>query len=367
MGKPRLSKPVFWEKEVVNVGEKTRNRMTLESTLTTRRSEDGSSCKKGVLLVILILVFLGWIQGGWAQEYPARPITLLLGNPPGAGTDVCARMVAQGAKKILGQEIMPVNKPGGGGAVAAGILANSKGDGYTLLAVSSPCLTCTPYLETVPYDPFKDFVPIIQFGSFKTGIIVRADSPFKSFRDLVEFARKNPGKVSYGIPGIGVTTHLAMENVMLEEKVEIAIVPFDGAVPAVTALLGGHISACGVSTSGFKQHLKTGKVRVLVATQDKRIEDLPDVPSITELGYTKSTFTEIYLILAPKGTPPSVARVLEEAFRKSMETPEFRALATGFDMYSENPLSGQKLKDYIQTGYNTNGEIIRKAKLGKSK
>ena len=333
----------------------------------TKSSEDWISWKNGILLLIFTLSFLSWIQGGWAQEFPVKPITLLLGNPPGAGTDVSARMVAQGAKKFLGQEMMPVNKPGGGGAVAAGILANSKGDGYTLLAVSSPCLTCTPYLETVPYDPFKDFVPIIQFGSFKTGIIVRTDSPFRSFKDLVEFARKNPGKVSYGIPGVGVTTHLAMENVILEEKLEIAIVPFDGAVPAVTALLGGHISSCGISTSGFKPHLKTGKVRVLVATQDKRIEDLPDVPAITELGYAKSSFTEIYLILAPKGTPPSTAKVLEDAFRKSMETQEFRALATGFDMYSENPLSGQKLKDYIETGYNINGEIIRRAKLGKSK
>jgi tripartite-type tricarboxylate transporter receptor subunit TctC len=362
-----LPRCILWEKEGVKMGVETGNQAILESNLLKRLAKEWTPYKKGFFLVILILAFLGWSQGAWAQEYPGRPITLLLGNPPGAGTDVCARMIALGASKILGQEIIPVNKPGGGGALAAGVLANSKGDGYTLLAVSSPCFTCTPYLETVPYDASKDFVPIIQFGSFKTAIIVRTDSPFKSFKDLVDFARKNPGKVSYGIPGVGVTTHLAMEYVILEEKLDIPIVPFEGAVPAVTALLGGHISACGISTSGFKPHLKAGKIRVLVSTQDKRIEDLPDIPTITELGYMKSIFTEVYLFVAPKGTPPSAVKMLEEAFRKAMETPEFRAQATNFDMYSENPLSGQKLKDYIEAGYTLNGEIIRRAKLGKSK
>jgi tripartite-type tricarboxylate transporter receptor subunit TctC len=363
----KMSRDDSRPEEVTKMRGKIRNRMMPESNVTTRLARKRILCRKGLSVVIAILAVLVWVHGIGAQEFPTKTITLLVGNPPGAGTDVCSRMVAQGARKFLGQEITPVNKPGGGGAVAAGILANSKGDGYTLLAVSSPCLTCTPYLETVPYDPFKDFVPIIQFGSFKTGIIVRSDSPFKSFKDLVEFARKNPGKVSYGIPGIGVTTHLVMESLMFDEKVNIAIVPFDGAVPAVTALLGGHISSCGISTSGFKPHLKTGKVRVLVATQDKRIEDLPDVPAITELGYARSAFTEVYVILAPKGTPPAVAKALEDAFRKSMETPEYRALATGFDMYTENPLSGQKLKDHLQMGYVKNGEIIQKANLGKSK
>jgi tripartite-type tricarboxylate transporter receptor subunit TctC len=274
-------------------------------------------------------------------------------------------MAAQGATKILGQEIIPVNKPGGTGAVAAGILANSKGDGYTLLASVSSAFTCIPHLEPVAYDPFKDIIPIIQFGSLTNGIIVRSDSPFKFFKDLIDFARKNPGKVSYGVPGIWIPPHLAMEQVMLEEKVNLAIIPFGGAAPTITALLGGHVSACGVTTSGFLPHLKAGKVKVLVVVANKRIDSISDVPTVIELGYLNSLFTEIYLISAPKGTPTAVLKKLEGAFLKAMETPEFRTLAETLYLYEEKPLTGQKLKEYIEGGYAKNGEVIRKAKLSK--
>jgi tripartite-type tricarboxylate transporter receptor subunit TctC len=321
--------------------------------------------KKSFLLAILILSFLGWSQGLQAQEYPTRPITLLISYAPGAATDVCARMIAQGATKILGQEIIPVNKPGGGGAVATGILANSKGDGYTLLAVTSASLTNVPHLESVAYDPIKDVVPVIQFGSLITAIIVRSDSPHQSFKDLIDFSRKNPGKVSYGVPGVGITPHLAMELVMLEENVNIVTVPFGGSTPAVTALLGGHVSAVGSSTSGFLAHLKAGKVRALATTADKRIGVLPDTPTLLELGYPNSVLIEMYLIVAPKGTPPAVLKRLEEGFRKAMETPEFRTLAENLYCYAENPIAGQNLKEYIEKEYAKNGEIIRRAKLGK--
>lgn len=207
------------------------------------------SCMKLLFGVILTLLPLIWSQGAQAQEYPMRPITMLISVAPGAGVDVCGRMIAQGATKILGQEIIPVNKPGG--IVAAGLLANSKGDGYTLLAFTSSSLTVTPHMESVIYDPLKDIIPIIQFGSLISGIVVRSDSPYNSLKDLVEFARKNPGKVSYGIPSIGVTPHLIMEYLKTEENVDITIIPFGGSTPTITALLGGHISACAVSTSGF--------------------------------------------------------------------------------------------------------------------
>lgn len=161
-----------------------------------------SVCKKIFFLAILGLGFLGWSHGTQAQEYPTRPITIVICYQPGAGTDVGSRMIAQGATKILGQEVLPVNKPGGGGAVGTGIVANSKGDGYTLLASTSDQLTFIPHLESVPYD-LKDFVPIIQFGVIRSLFIVRSDSPHKSLKDLIDFARKNPGNVSYGSPGLG--------------------------------------------------------------------------------------------------------------------------------------------------------------------
>lgn len=347
------------------MGEEIREQVIIPLNLKMTFMKRLTVWKKSLLLAILILGFLTWGLEAQAQEFPARPISLLISMRPGAGVDVGSRMIAKEGSKILGQEIIPVNKTGGGGAVAAGILANSKGDGYTLLGCTSGTFTNIPHLESVPYDPIKDFIPIIQYGSLISTILVRSDSPHKSFKDLIDFARKNPGKVSYGYPGVGTSPHLAMEHVILEEKVNIAMVPFEGSTPGMTALLGGHVSACGTSTSGCMAHLKAGKVKVLATTGDKRIEVLPDVPTLHELGYPYGVLLEMYLIMGPKGIPPAVIKTLEGAFRKAMETPEFRALAENFYMYVENPLSGQKFKEYIENEYTKNGEIIRKAKIGK--
>jgi tripartite-type tricarboxylate transporter receptor subunit TctC len=322
-------------------------------------------CKGMLMFLIISLGIMGWIQGALAQEFPARAITLLICMQPGAGADLGGRIIAQDATKTLGQEIIPMNRAGGGGAVAAGILASSKGDGYTLLSCTNGALTTTPHLESVPYDSLKDFIPIIQFGSLTSGIMVRSDSPYKSLKEFIDFARKNPGKLSYGFPGVGTAPHLAIEHVMLEEKVNIATVPFEGAVPSITALLGGHVSACGISTSGFLPHLKAGKIRVLATTGEKRIEVVPDAPTLFELGYPYGVLLDLYLIVGPKGIPPAVMKTLEGAFLKAMETPAFQALAERLYMQVKVPLHGGKFKDYMEGLYAKNGEIIRKAKLAK--
>lgn len=316
-------------------------------------------------MAFFILSFLGWSQWAQAQEFPTRPITMLIAYAPGAGTDVNARVAGQGVSKILGQELIPTNRPGGGGAVSAGILASSKSDGYTILAAPSNPFTTTPHLESVAYDPLKDFIPIIEFGSLNIAILVRADSPYTSLKELVEFARKNPGRVSYGIPGVGTSSHLAMEHVIDVEKVNIAVIPFAGGAPAATALLGGHVTASGVSTSGFLSHLKAGKIRVLATASEKRLDVTPETPTLHELGYPYGVIVEKYMIVAPKGTPSVVVKKLEDAFRKAMETTEFRNTAENLKTYAANPLSGQELKKYIENEYAKIGEIIQKSKLSK--
>lgn len=318
-----------------------------------------------MMLLVINSCMMCWIQRSSAQEFPTRPITLLICMRPGAGADLGGRIIAQEATKILGQEIIPVNKPGGGGAVAAGILASSKADGYTLLSCTNGALTTTPHLESIPYDPLKDLTPIIQFGSLVSGIVVRSDSPYRSFKEFIDFARKNPGKLSYGFPGVGTAPHLAIEHVMLEEKVNIATVPFEGAVPSMTALLGGHVSACGVSTSGFLPQFKAGKVKVLATTGEKRIEVVPEAPTLRELGYPYGVLLDFYLIIGPKGIPPAVMKTLEGAFLKAMESPAFQALAENLYMHVRVPLYGQKFKEYVEEVYAKNGEIIRKGKLAK--
>lgn len=357
----------FWfltEREVSKMKVEIGKQAIVRLLRRVRSTNGWTTCKKGMILGILILGFLGLGQAVQAQEYPTQAITMLISNAPGAGTDVCSRMLAQGASKLLGQEIIPMNKPGAGGAVALTILTSSKADGYTILGVSSSSLTVVPQLESVAYDPLKDVVPIIHFGTFHQAIIVRADSPHKSFKDFIEFARKNPGKVSLGIVGVGNPPHLDFELVKMQEKVDIPVIPFGGAAPAITALLGGHVTAAGVGASGWMPNYRAGKVRVLVTTTEKRI--IPDVPALREFGYPfYGISTEYYLMAAPKGIPEAVVKKLEEAFRKATDTPEFRATTENFYVYDPNPLSRQAFKDLIENLYRKNGEIIQKAKLGK--
>jgi tripartite-type tricarboxylate transporter receptor subunit TctC len=318
-----------------------------------------------LLLTILIVGCLGWSQLARAQEYPTRPITLLINMAPGGSMDALARYIADQATKVLGQEVTPVNRTGGGGSVAVGGLANSKGDGYTLMAgVSSP-LTNVPHIESVPYDSLKDVIPIIQSGYLYNLIGVPADSPFSSLKDLIDFARKNPGKLTCSHPGIGTSAHLAIEYLNTQEKLSIAPVPFPGSTQAMVALLGGHVMSTSNSPGTSFPHVKAGKVKLLVSTADKRTKEYPNVPSLSELGYPNSVFSEIHVVAAPKGTPPQVIEKLEKILRQIVTSPGYRTLAEKFFVYAENPLNTKGVKEFIEKDYARNGELIRKLKLNK--
>jgi tripartite-type tricarboxylate transporter receptor subunit TctC len=318
--------------------------------------------KRSVVTVILTLGLMmpGLIwQTAQAQEYPTQPVNMMIGFAVGGALDVLARVVAQEAGKTLGQEVVAVNKAGGGGAVVAGILASSKPDGYNLLAGVNASYTVTPHLEAVPYKS-SDLAPIIQFGLLTTVIVVRSDGPYKTFNDLIEAARRNPGKISYGYPGVGTTPHLVMEQINQEKKANIAMVPFAGSLPAMTALLGGHIQVAGIGTPNVIKHVQAGTLRVLAVNAEKRSDQLPDVPTLAELGATVFCPVEMYIFAAPKGTPAPVVKKLEAAFRKAMETQTFKTAAENFGVYTRNPLSGDALMKSIEYTYAKNGDIIKK-------
>jgi tripartite-type tricarboxylate transporter receptor subunit TctC len=319
-----------------------------------------------VLLIALFAVMLfAWNDQAAAQGYPNKPISMIVCFDAGAAVDVGARLIAKETEKVLGQEIVPINKPGGGGSVGAGILGGSKPDGYTIMATVSATLTNVPHMQSVTYDPLKDFIPIFQYGELVSMDIVRADSPYKTFKDVLEASRKNPGKISFGTPGVGTSPDLAMELIMQHEKAGITTVPFGGSAPVITALLGGHITLGGTSTPAAVPHLKAGKVRALATTGDRRLEALPDIPTFRELGYPYAVLIELYVIAVPKATPPAVVDKLEQAFRKGAEGSDYRTKLAATYMLPHNALYGAKLKEFIEREYARNGDIIRKAKLGK--
>jgi len=256
------------------------------------------------------------------QVYPDRPITIFCGFEAGATTDLTARALVHETSKELGVPVVVENKPGGGSTVAAGLLASKKADGYTLGIISTTALVTTPLLMKLSYHPFKDFTFILSYGRYSCALCVRQDSPFQNLRDLIEYARKNPDKLSYGAT-IMAPTHLAAEFLAKQAQVKFKLVPYKGGAPASTALLGGHVDFTA-SAGIHRQYVKQGLFRMLaVINSEDRDPEFPDVPTLTELGY-KDVPPPTYIFLAPKGLPDPVFQKLDAAFRKGVNAPEFR-------------------------------------------
>lgn len=277
----------------------------------------GWKMKKRVLLIVLVLFWLPTLS--FAQEFPRKPINLLVSWAPGVPSGVATRFIANAAEKFLGQPFAITDNGGGGGTVALGIVAKEKPDGYHLLGTNSSPFIRIPQLRSVAYKR-EDFIPILQYGEIAGGMGVRADSPWKTLKEFVEYAKKNPGKVTYTAIGINTVPHFAMEYIAKAEGIQWTFVPHSGADPIIL-LLGGHVDACSGGTQ-FIPHVEAGKVRLLATDGEKRWKDYPEVPTYLECGYGFVS-DAILMIAAPKGTPLSIVKKLEGAFRRAMDEPEF--------------------------------------------
>jgi tripartite-type tricarboxylate transporter receptor subunit TctC len=272
----------------------------------------------------LVLTFMVLPASSWA-EYPERPITILVGSDPGGPVDMVARGAAAAAQKELGKPIILENKGGGAGTVALGVLQSAKPDGYTLCAVINQSIAVIPLMQKVPFRPLKSFTPIAGYAIGEhTGLVVKSDAPWKTFKEFLEYARQNPGKVKYSSSGIGMSAHLVMESIARKEGIKWVHVPYKGNPAAVTAVLGGHVDAC---TSGvdFVPQVRAGVLRVLLTHGRQRSPNFPGVPTAMELGYS-ITSENIHSVVGPAGLPPSVVQKLETAFKKGAETPQFQSL-----------------------------------------
>ncbi len=296
--------------------------------------------------------------------YPTRPIEITIGYGPGAGTDLGTRMVAEEAKKYLGQEIVCINKPGGAGRVAMTLISKAKPDGYSLASATDSSLILVPHLEKVPYKPLTDFTFIAQYGTLDFGVTVAANSPFKTFKDVIQFARTNPDKLTMGIIGVGSSDHVAFQAIALRENLKMKFVPFNGAASVMTALLGGHIMIASPASSGYAPHVKAKSARLLAVLGDERLEQYSDVPTLKELGYPEFVFQSWYVISGPKNMEKSVAKKLEDAFRKAMTAPSFIKLAKELEMYSKKTLFGDELREGIIRRDKMNEELFNKLGIG---
>jgi tripartite-type tricarboxylate transporter receptor subunit TctC len=280
-------------------------------------------------LICLLLLFS---TQGWSQNFPTKPITIYVGMSAGGTVDLSARALAEAAQKELKVPVVVENKPGGGGTVAASLLASKKPDGYSLGVLSSSVFNVRHLMMPVTYDPVKDFTQVFAYGVFNGAICVKKDSPFKTIQDLLEYARKNPGVLSYSSSGIGDPMQLAVEFLARQAKVSFKQVPFAGGTPAITALIGGHVDF----TAGAGSHLnyaKQGEFRMLVLTvsDGKRNPQFPNVPTIADLGY-KDVPPPRYLLVAPKGMQAPIYNRVEEAFARTTRSPEFLKVLDNLDV-----------------------------------
>ena len=262
------------------------------------------------------------------EKYPTKPINFIIGYPAGGSTDICARPLVAAAGKILGQPVVVVNKPGGGSAVGVASLKNEKPDGYTIGILPSGAVL-SQHMRKVPYDSASDFTPIMQYAVYLYGLVVQSDSPWKSFKEFIDYAKANPGKVRYSTAGPGTPQHLVMERLALKEKIKWTHIPFDGGTPAISALLGGHVEASSQTTE-WKKHVETGRLRLLAVYGEKRMMDFSSVPTLLELGYD-ITAPSLICVVGPKGLSPQAVETLHKAFKEAMEDPDFIKMGRELD------------------------------------
>lgn len=265
-----------------------------------------------------------------AQDYPSKPITLVVAFSAGGNNDLRARQLGVPVGALLGQTIVVDNKPGASGNIGHDLVARATPDGHTLgIGAMGPLAVNPSLFPKMAFDPQRDFVPVVLIEKAPLVLVTRVDKPFKTLKDVLVAAKARPGALTIGNAGTGGAHHLSAE--LLEETAGLQLlhVPYKGGGPAATALLSGETDLMFEQTYAALPSIQAGKIRALAVTSDKRLPSLPDVPTMAELGFPQATVSNWLGVIAPKGTPPAVVRKLNEAFNKVLATPEMRDKIAG--------------------------------------
>lgn len=267
-----------------------------------------------------------------AQQYPSRPVRLVVPFPPGGSTDILGRALAQKLSEAWGQQFVVENRPGAGGSIGADQAAKAAPDGYTLLMAHIGTLAVNPALyPKLPYDPVRDFAPVSLMAIVPNVLVVNPSVPAKNVTELIAYARANPGKLNYSSGGNGSAAHLAMEYFKLQTQTDIVHVPYKGTAPAVTDLIAGQVSLTMTGAPVVMPQVMAGKLRALGVSSPARLEAFPQVPTIAESGVPGFDATQWYGVVAPAGTPREIVAKLNAEINKVMQTKEMkeRLLAEG--------------------------------------
>ncbi|HTO47690.1 MAG TPA: tripartite tricarboxylate transporter substrate binding protein [Burkholderiales bacterium] len=264
--------------------------------------------------------------GTFAQPYPSKPIRLIVPFTPGGSTDILGRAIGQKLAEALGQQVVIENRPGAGGSIGAEAAARAAPDGYTLLMGHIGTLAVNPTLyPKLGYDPLKGFAPVAWVARVTNVLVVNPAVPAQTVQELVRLAREQPGRLRYGSGGNGSAAHLATEYFKLRTQTDIVHVPYKGTGPAVTDLLGGQIEMMMTGAPAVMPHVKAGKLRALGVGNARRVESLPDLPTIAEAGVSGFEAIQWYGVVAPAGTPEAVIARLNAEINRALATPELKA------------------------------------------
>ena len=257
--------------------------------------------------------------------YPDKPIKIIIGFPAGGPLDAHIRLLVEKLQASLGQTVIVDYKAGAGGTVGAQFVAQSPADGYTVLLANTGTMVINPAIYTKSaYDTLKDFQPIARTAQQPLALIVNKDVPVNSLKELIAYAKKNPGKLNYGSAGNGGISHLVAEMLKSETGIFMVHIPFKGSAPAFTDLIAGHVQFMAESVPQAANYAKQDKVKALAVTSAKRNPALPNTPTVIETGVANLEVVGFYGILAPKGTPPDVVNKLSQAFKETLESPEIQ-------------------------------------------
>ena len=299
------------------------------------------------------------------EKYPTRQIEMVVPFGAGGSADVAARAYGDDLSKALKVPVNIVNRAGGTGIQGVTYVVKGKKDGYTLLGTTDTPLIIMPAISTqVTYDPLKDVIPIGYLGFAPSIFAVRSDSPFKTLKELIEYARKNPGKLKNGAGGLGTESYFNLELLCFKEKIKITSIPFQSGGEALPALLGGHVDMSSNTLATLSPQIKAGALRGLAIAAKKRHPDFPDIPTTTELGQPDINFAVWFAVFAPTGVPQQVVDVLVPAVEKVFKNPDVvqRATKVGIEVDYMGP---NELRKHMESELKIVETVARDANIPK--
>ena len=281
------------------------------------------------------------LSGAHAQGYPSKPVRIIVPYPAGGGIDIMSRLIGQRLAQRLGQSVVVENKPGAGTLVAAETVARAAPDGHTLLVTTDATITINPHLYAkLPYDPVKDFAPITQLVLLNQMLLANPQVPASNLKELIAYAKANPGKLNYASYGVGSQPHLAMEILKNQAGIDIVHVPYKGIPQAVPAAIAGEVQLTFSGAASSQAHIKAGRLKALAIGGTKRLGIVPDVPTFAEAGFPDVPANAWFGLFAPAGTPREVIATLHAEVTRILRDPDFlqkEILAKGYELVAGTP------------------------------